>query len=214
MKLLRIVGFILLGLVVVLGLRAAWSFLKYRPNSLFSHDKITIGLPYSGRDEPTGMQPLGEIESVHPDGHGGIDFQWQYAAPLIASSDGTIVGVAKAKDGADTVFYVTLKSGEYLSIYKELSSLSSKIRRGAKVKQGDLVGYPNGRRYSEGGINYQLHWEFGYDSFPGFSRLCPLKYFDADSLARINLTWAKIVPTHTNPTGQNICNEEFAESGN
>ncbi|QQG49664.1 MAG: peptidoglycan DD-metalloendopeptidase family protein [Candidatus Berkelbacteria bacterium] len=214
MKLLRLAGYILLGLVLVLGLRASWSYLKDRPESFLGHEEIAIGLPYHSQDEPTGIRPLGEIESVHPNGHEGIDFQWAYAAQLVATSDGIITGVTKAKDGDAAVLYVTLKSGEYKSVYKELESVASGIRRGTKVKQGDLLGYPHGTRFPEGHTNYQLHWEFGYDSFPGFSRLCPLEYFDADSKARIEQAWAKIVPAHTNPTGQALCNEKFAGLGN
>lgn len=205
--------FILLGLIaggmflIVLGL-AGVSWLRFGPLALFGHTGISLTLPYQAEDEPMGMRPLGEKEEVHPAGHPGIDFQWDYAAPLIATFDGTITSIAGAKDGNEPVLYLTLKQGEYTSTYKELDSVGPGIKVGTGLSQGDIVGYPHGHYFDDSGghTNYQVHWEFGYDSFPGSVRLCPLAYFTPESLSRINGLWEKIKPTHHNPSGQMICN--------
>lgn len=44
------------------------------------------------------------------------------------------------------------------------------------------------------GAYYHTHWEFDYDSFIT-DRLCPLTYFDSESLSRINAVWEKIGST-------------------
>lgn len=210
---MKIIGSIFVGFVVlILGL-VLLSWLQYGPVALFGHKGISITLPYSVENEPAGMMPLGEKEDVHPDGHPGIDFQWNYAAPLIATFDGTITNIAIAKDGNEPVIYVTLKNGEYTSTYKELDSVESGITKGAQIKRGEIVGYPHGHYFTDSGghTNYQVHWELGYASFPGSVRLCPLAYFDSEALTRINKLWEKIKPGHPNPTGQMICNGEYYE---
>lgn len=155
------------------------------------------------------LLPLGEKEEFHPDGHPGIDFKWDYAAPLIATFDGTISKIENGKDVGEPVLFVTLKNGEYHSVYKELDSVGPGIKEGSRVLQGDVVGYPHGNSDDDGHTGYQVHWEFGYNSFPGFTRLCPLTYFDPESLARINMLWERVKPGHLNPTGQMICNGDY-----
>ena len=211
MRWLTWVGVVLVGLVALPLLIAGISWLRFGPVALFGHTPITITLPYGPENEPRGMLPLGEVEGVHPSGHPGIDFQWDYAAPLIATFDGTITRIEDAEDMGEPVIYVTLQQGEHTSTYKELDALGPTIAKGVTVKQGDVIGYPHGHMFSDGGghMGYQVHWEFGYDSFPGSVRLCPLTYFYTDSLARINALWAKIKPGHANPTGQQICNGEY-----
>lgn len=212
MKMLfKIIGLVLICFtLLILGL-ALFSWLRYGPVALFGHKGTSITLPYRAENEPMTMLPLGEKEEVHPSGHPGIDFKWDYAAPLIATFDGTISRIEHAKDMGEPVLYVSLKNGEYTSVYKELDSVGPGITKGAHVLKGDIIGYPHGYKSPDAGahIGYQLHWEFGYDSFPGFIRLCPLTYFDPEALTRINALWEKTRPGHRNPTGQMICNGEY-----
>lgn len=210
-KLLKIIGFFLICFTLLtLGL-ALFSWLKYGPIALFGHQEVSITLPYRAENEPIAMLPLGEKEEIHPDGHPGIDFQWDYAAPLIAIFDGTISRIENAKEMGEPVLYVSLKNGEYTSVYKELDSLGSGIKKGSHVSQGDVIGYPHCTYFTDSGghTGCQVHWEFGYDSFLGLTRLCPLIYFDQKALDRINTLWGKTQPNHANPTGQMICNGEY-----
>lgn len=199
------VGFILLFAGMLL-----FSWLKYGPLALFGHKGISITLPYRAANEPMGMMPLGEKEEVHPGGHPGIDFQWDYAAPLIAAFDGTITSITSGED-MGPILIVTLKNGEYTSVYNELESVVPGIKKGSRVKQGDIVGFPHGHYWADGGghTNYQVHWVFGYAGLIGEIPLCPLTYFDPEALTRINTLWEKIKPHHPNPTGQMICNGEY-----
>ena len=210
-KWLKIIGLIVVVFILlVLGL-SLFSWLRYGPVAIFGHKGISITLPYQNEHEPNMMLPLGEKEEVHPEGHPGIDFQWDYAAPLIATFDGTITSITNEIDENEPVLYVMLKNGEYTSAYKELYSLGPGIQKGSRVSQGDIIGYPHCINFTDGGghIGCQLHWEFGYESFPGFIRLCPLTYFNTDALTRINVLWERVKLGHPNPTGQMICNEDY-----
>src|SRR3989344_5599752 len=206
MRYLKWIGLGFLAIIIIVAVLALTSWLRFGPLAVFGHKPITITLPFSAEHESKSMLPLGEKEDVHPDGHPGIDFQWEYAAPLIATSDAKITSVAKAKDGNNEVIYIVLQSGEYTSSYKELDPTTVAVKKGDAVKQGDLIGYPHGTYFADSGghTNYQLHWEFGYSSFPGSTRICPVNYFDSSSKARIDTLWARVKPTHNNPTGQEI----------
>lgn len=194
--------------LLILGL-ALFSWLKYGPLAVFGHKGTNITLPYRVENEPTSMLPLGEQEEFHPDGHPGIDFKWDYSAPLIAVFDGTISRIQHGEDLGEPVLHLSLKNGEYTAVYKELDSVAPGIAEGVQVLRGDMIAYPHGDTSDDGHTGYQLHWEFGYDSFPGFTRLCPLTYFDAAALARIYSLWEKTKPHHLNPTGQLICNGDY-----
>lgn len=209
---LKVIGLVVIGFILLIAGTLLFSWLTYGPVALFGHKGISITLPYRAANEPMGMMPLGEKEEVHPGGHGGIDFQWDYAAPLIAVFDGTVTSITSEKDMGEPILIVTLKNGEYTSIYNELESVGPGITKGSHVSQGDIIGYPHGHYFTDGGghTHYQVHWEFGYATFPGILRLCPLTYFDPEALARINTLWEKIKPHHPNPTGQMICNGKFS----
>lgn len=210
-QLLKIMSLVIIVFILLIMVVALFSWLRFGPLALFGHKGISITLPYQTDDEPMVMLPLGEKEEVHPDGHPGIDFSWDHAAPLIAVFEGTISRIENEKDMGEPVLYVSLKNGEYTSVYKELDSLGPGIKKGSHVSQGDIIGYPHGHYFSDGDghTGYSFHWEFGYDSFPGFTRLCPLTYFNPEALIRINTLWEKTKPYHLNPTGQMICNGDY-----
>lgn len=218
MKWLKIVGYIFLVLIIAVVSLFAWARLEYGPNPIIPHKRITITLPFGPQDQLIGINPLGEKEEVHPGGHGGIDFQWDHGAPLIATSDGTITNIKKAKDGEATVLYVTLKSGQYQSTYKELDKVAEGVKVGSKLKQGEVVGYPHCTFFADSGghTSCQLHWEFAYASpLPTLTgmvdRLCPLTYFDDESRARITAIWDSVtLQQHANKANYPyICNDVF-----
>lgn len=190
---------VLLTLLLVVGLIATWNKLQYfTPNPIIPHKKVLITLPYSEEYEATSLIPMGEtIAHDFYGGHPGIDFQWDHSVPLIAVADGKITSITKADDMGEPVIYLTLKFGEYMTVYKELEKVEAGIKRGLKVKKGDIIGYPhcvervenNGFRHT----NCQLHWEFGYNMLtPGFERLCPMTYFDPDARSRIEKLWESV----------------------
>lgn len=72
------------------------------------------------------------------------------------------------------------------------------LKVGQWVNKGDIIG--RGGEYkqeSKGGFGtfYSTHWEFDYDSFIT-DRLCPLTYFDKESLERIQAIWDKVGQTY------------------
>jgi hypothetical protein len=187
------------GLVVLGGLIGLWNKLEYfTPHPLIAHHKIAITLPYSADNDATSMISMGEtIAHNFPGGHPGIDFQWDHSVPLIAVTDSKVIGIKNSNDMGEPVVTLTLKSGEYLIVYQELEKVAAGISKGVAVTKGEVIGEPhchnNVDQNGTSRTSCQTHWEFGYSRFsPGFERLCPLSYFDADARARIEALWASI----------------------
>lgn len=206
---------IVIALIVLIGSLLIWNKLEYfTPNPIIPHNKVVITLPYSKENEATNLIPMGEtIAHNFYGGHPGIDFQWDHSVPLIAVADGKITNVSKDTDMGETVLNVTLDVGGYLVQYKELDKVAEGIVKGASVKKGQIIGYPHGHYFSDGGghTGYQVHWEFGYDMFSlGFERLCPLTYFDPDALVRINKLWDSVSSNDQfKQKFPNICNNIY-----
>lgn len=200
-KFLKITGKILAGVVVVVGTLVVSAKLQYGSRPLIPHKRISITLPYGPENEINNLIPMGEtIEHNFKGGHPGIDFQWDHPAPLIAVADGKITSVYEDTDKGKPILSLVLTSGEYEARYKELDKLAPNLREGSEVKKGDIVAYPHCSTFEAGRVHCQLHWEFAYSSklamlagiTSGIDRLCPLTYFDDDSLRRINDSWDKV----------------------
>lgn len=201
----RIIGWILLG-IAVLGI----SYLAYNffpPGYYLPHEKPVLILPILPKyDTAASIMPMGE-KINHPgpgDGHPGIDFTFRgltEKVPYIASMDGIISKVRVypskwAKDDArvisQTIVDVVIVNGSYQTVYSEMDaeSLPATIKFGARIKQGDLVGYGNLVVVDEPWTYIEMiHWEFGSIS-PLIDRFCPLTYFTAESQERIEEIWA------------------------
>lgn len=205
------------GLIIGLALLwVGWSRLEYGPNPPIAHHRISISLPYSPENEATHMIAMGET-IAHPikGGHPGIDFQWDHSVPLIAVSDGKITSIKKADDMGESVLYVSLKTGGYLITYKELEKTAEGIQKDSIVKQGQVIGYPHCTVHTDQNGNKntgcQVHWEFGYDTFPPSERLCPLTYFDSDARNRIEKLWASVPDNDRfKQNAPNICSNIYA----
>jgi hypothetical protein len=203
----RIIGWILIG-ITILGI----GFVAYNlfpPGHYLPHEKPVLILPIAPEyDHAAGIMPMGE-KINHPgpgNGHCGIDFTIRgltEKVPYIASMDGIVSKVHlysyKEEWGkgdevvvSKTVADVVIINRSYQVVYSEMdgASLPEKIKLGARVKQGDLVGYGNLLIVSQTGTYIEMiHWEFGSIS-PIIDRFCPLTYFTAESLARIEAIWA------------------------
>jgi murein DD-endopeptidase MepM/ murein hydrolase activator NlpD len=97
---------------------------------------------------------------VHPisgqwKAHKGIDFAAAHGTPVKAAGDGTI-DFAGVQGGYGNFIIVKHWSG-YSTAYGHLSRFASGMRRGAKVKQGDVIGYVGSTGWSTGP---HLHYEF------------------------------------------------------
>ncbi len=178
----------------------------FPPGYYLPHKKPVLILPIApAYDYAASIMPMGE-KINHPDapnGHPGIDFTLRgltEKAPYIASMDGIVSRVhvypfkwAKGDDTVinKTVVDVVIVNGPYQIVYSEMDSdsLPAGIKVGAKIKQGDLVGYGNLVMVSDPGTYIEMiHWEFGSIA-PIIDRFCPLTYFTSESRIRIEKIW-------------------------
>jgi murein DD-endopeptidase MepM/ murein hydrolase activator NlpD len=86
--------------------------------------------------------------------HQGIDFAAPTGTPIMAAGDGTVV-----RAGFMGAFgrYIRIKhSGDYETAYAHLSAFSKGLKQGAKVRQGQIIGYVGTSGLSTGP---HLHYE-------------------------------------------------------
>lgn len=97
---------------------------------------------------------------VHPisgawKAHKGVDFAAAQGTPIKAAGDGE-VAFAGVKGGYGNV--IELKHwNQYSTAYAHLQRFAPGIRRGSKIKQGDIIGYVGSTGWSTGP---HLHYEF------------------------------------------------------
>jgi murein DD-endopeptidase MepM/ murein hydrolase activator NlpD len=71
--------------------------------------------------------------------HYGVDFAAPTGTPIQATADGVITLAAWEGGGGNTVRI--RHPNEYQSVYLHLSRFASGVRRGSRVRQGDVIGY-------------------------------------------------------------------------
>jgi hypothetical protein len=193
MKVLKWTGLVVGIVVLLLGL-----FL-FQPWAYLPHDKIEISLPFAPEyDSRVSIIPMGEMiehnaENGNPNGHPGIDFGFMGVTPIIASADGRIFTAGKTGAGS---IDISVYSGFYKVEYKELNTIEPGIKRFAKIKKGQLLGYTGRvvqleRAPTKEDGSGQIHWELASSSLL-IDRLCPMGYFDAESKRRIEAIWASV----------------------
>lgn len=221
-------------IVLAIGVLAVGFFVyAFLPIKFFlPHEKPVLILPFDPKYDSFGsIMPMGE-KINHPDapsGHPGIDFGFDGITekiPYIAAMDGTISQV-RIYDNPDLssqsnvptdkwplsekIADVVIVNGPYQTVYAELDgeSLPSSIRAGARIKQGDLVGYGNLSTGGEPGtFREMIHREFGSTS-PIIDRFCPLTYFSPESEARIETIWAQTDWPEMKAQYPKICNGDY-----
>ena len=214
-----------LGLiVVVLVLLGVWALMEHlNPKQSGgssnqglgkTEQRITITLPFAASIEPYGIMPMGEtVHHSAPIGHPGIDFFWTRQPQLIASFDGTVQTLkqdTKNEDGSGTPYWIVeirSTNGQFVANYGELVDYNTTLSVGSTVKQGDYIGHPHNKG-TDAKPDYMTHWSF-QPSNDGQLTLCPLAYFDATSLARINTIWANTTTYADKAQFPKICNGVF-----
>ncbi len=213
---MKLIFKIIISVVLLVVLFFAWIIIQ--PTAFLPHQKIQISLPFSAKeDSTTGMIPMGETK-FHPkpqvpNGHPGIDFQWEHQVSIIASADGIIT---KIDHGSTEGIDVIVTNGVYELRYKELNetSLGNNIKEGNSIKKGDFIAYPYGTIFNDsknGKPYYQIHWEFASISLIK-DRFCPTTYFDSESRTRIEKIWANVDPEADQGIKRlfpNICNGDY-----
>ncbi|MDP9108478.1 MAG: M23 family metallopeptidase [Pseudomonadota bacterium] len=93
--------------------------------------------------------------------HKGVDFAAPIGTPIRAAGDG-VVDFAGGQNGYGNV--VVLKHwANFSTAYAHMSRFASGLRKGAKVSQGDVIGYVGMTGWSTGP---HLHYEFRVDNNP------------------------------------------------
>ena len=87
--------------------------------------------------------------------HLGVDYAAARGTPVRAVGDGEITYAARRGGGGNTV--MIRHNSVYKTAYKHLSGFGKGIRRGKKVKQGQIIGYVGSTGRSTGP---HLHFEF------------------------------------------------------
>lgn len=172
-----------------------------------AQEKIIISLPYAPLQPTSSIVPMGETlyhpKPQNPDGHPGIDFQWNLGKPIdiIACIDGEVISAMKTPN--HNKWDVTVKTGNYAIAYHELETIDSKITQGAKVILGQRIGEPG----KFNGNHYNMHWELRLGSY----RICPLSYFDPESKARIEKEWEDTKEPKIKRNAPDICSGDYKE---
>lgn len=112
------------------------------------------------------MHPIRKIRKRHQ----GIDLRASTGTPVHATGDGVIKFSGRRANGYGK--YVDVDHGYgYVTKYAHLSKLN--VKRGQKVKRGDIIGYSGNTGLSKGP---HLHYEVLKDG----SRINPIDYFYGD----------------------------------
>jgi len=90
--------------------------------------------------------------------HHGIDFAAPTGTPIRATGDGVIT-FAGVQNGYGNVIMVQ-HPGEYSTVYAHLSRFATETKSGARVHQGDTIGYVGQTGWATGP---HLHYEFRVD---------------------------------------------------
>ncbi len=147
-----------------------------------------IGLPlnpaeldYSGTSYV--IWPFAVRGGGHPEGHPGIDFSWNFSAPVLAAVDATILAIIDNTSHAGTKTVTTVPIGFPFTMisYDEVVNLPAAIVVGATVKRGDVIGHAQ-----DVGPFFMFH--FGIQRIENVFSMkaeSPELYFDAGALAII-----------------------------
>ena len=93
--------------------------------------------------------------------HKGVDFAGPTGTPVRATGDGRIALAAQQTGYGNVV--VVRHSGAYSTVYAHLSRFAPGVRPGARVQQGEVIGYVGQTGWATGP---HLHYEFRLNDVP------------------------------------------------
>lgn len=111
--------------------------------------------------------------------HLGTDYAAAYGTPILATADGVV------EDAQFKVFngnYVKIRhNGQYKTQYLHMSKIGKGIRRGVRVKQGEVIGYVGSTGLATGPHVCYRFWKDGAQVDPfkqkvGFAEALPTQY--------------------------------------
>ena len=93
------------------------------------------------------------LKTVRP--HRGIDYSAPSGTPILAAGDGKVIAASRTKPNGNFVF---IRHGEqFVTKYLHLSKFGRGIRKGTRVKQGQVIGYVGATGWATAP---HLHYEF------------------------------------------------------
>ncbi len=87
--------------------------------------------------------------------HKGVDYAAARGTPVRASGDGKVIKAMRSKSYGNVVFLQ--HGGRYTTVYAHMKGFARGIRKGKRVKQGQVIGYVGSTGYATGP---HLHYEF------------------------------------------------------
>ena len=101
--------------------------------------------------------------------HRGIDYAAPYGTPVLASGDGRVVTAGRTAPNGN---YIVLQHGEqFQTKYLHLSKFGRGVRAGARVRQGQVIGYVGATGWATAP---HLHYEFLVNGIHKNPRTVPL----------------------------------------
>ncbi len=123
--------------------------------------------------------------------HRGIDYAAPRGTPILAAGDGKVVTASRSNANGN---FVVLQHGEeFVTKYLHLSKFANSIRRGSRVKQGDIIGYVGATGWATGP---HLHYEFlvnGVHKNPRTVKLPDAKPISSDEQQRFAESTAPVM---------------------
>ena len=124
------------------------------------------------------LHPVLKISKAHL----GTDFAAPHGTPIIATADGTILEASYSKYNGN---YVKIKHDKvYTTQYLHMSRFASGMRKGAKVKQGQVIGYVGSTGLATGPHVCYRFWKNGTQVDPFRENLRFARTLDAADKAR------------------------------
>ena len=105
----------------------------------------------SSRFNPNRRHPI--LKTRRP--HRGVDYAAKTGTPIIATGDGKVHFIGNKGGYGRTV--ILSHSGRYTTLYAHMSRYRRGLRKGKKVKQGQVIGYIGSSGLATGP---HLHYEF------------------------------------------------------
>lgn len=105
----------------------------------------------SSKYNPSRKHPI--LKTVRP--HRGVDYAAATGTPIKASGDGKVIWRGTKGGYGRTV--IIQHAGIYTTLYAHMSKYNSKVKKGSRVKQGQIIGYIGSSGLATGP---HLHYEF------------------------------------------------------
>jgi murein DD-endopeptidase MepM/ murein hydrolase activator NlpD len=133
----------------------------YYDESGRSAQKALLKTPVSGARLTSGFGMRRHPLLGYSKMHAGVDFGAPHGTPIRAAGSG-VVQIA-GRHGAYGITVEIKHNNKYETLYAHMSKLAAGIRRGAKVNQGQIIGYVGSTGRSTGP---HLHYEVHVDNRP------------------------------------------------